>query len=51
MTVDFLTKLLLVAGKDVILVVYNKLSKIVYFVATIEGISVEDLTILFRYNI
>jgi len=31
--VDFITKLPLVAGKDVILVVYNRLSKIMHFVA------------------
>jgi len=34
--VDFITKLPLVAGKDVILVVYNRLSKIIHFVATIK---------------
>jgi len=49
--VDFITKLLLVARKDIILVVYNRLSKIIYFVATIEGISVEGLMRLFRDNI
>ena len=43
LTVDFITKLLLVAGKDTILVVYNRLSKITHFVATTEGISVERL--------
>jgi len=36
LTVDFITKLLLIAEKNVILVVYNRLSKITYFVATIE---------------
>ena len=35
--VDFITKLLVIAGKDAILVVCNKLSKMTYFVATIEG--------------
>ena len=49
--VDFITKLLLVARKDIILVVYNRLSKIIYFVATIEGTSVEELMRLFRDNI
>jgi len=49
--VDFITKLLLVARKDIILVVYNRLSKIIYFVATIEGISVKGLMRLFRDNI
>ena len=40
---DFITKLPLVAGKDVILVVCDKLSKMTYFVTTIEGTSVEEL--------
>ena len=35
--VDFIMKLLVIAGKDAILVVCNKLSKMTYFVATIEG--------------
>jgi len=47
---DFITKLLLVAGKNVILVVCNLLSKITYFVTTTEGMSVERLTQLFRNN-
>jgi len=51
LTVDFITKLLLVARKDTILVVCNKLSKITHFVATIEEISTEGLTRLFRNNI
>ena len=42
--VDFITKLLLVVEKDAILVVYDKLSKIAYFVATIKGTLVEGLT-------
>jgi len=33
--IDFITKLPLVAGKDVILVFCNRLSKIAYFMATI----------------
>jgi len=37
-------KLLLVAGKNVILVICNKLSKMAYFVATIKEILVEGLT-------
>ncbi len=41
--VDFITKLLLVAEKDTILVVYNRLFKIAHFVAIIEGISAEGL--------
>jgi len=48
--VDFITKLLIVAGKDAILIVYNRLSKMVHFVATIEGTSAEGLTRLFRDN-
>ena len=44
-------KLLLVAGKDAILVVCNRLSKIMHFVVTTEEISVEELARLFRNNI
>jgi len=47
--VDFITKLLLIAKKDVILVVYDRLSKITYFVAITEEI-VEGLVRLFRDN-
>jgi len=49
--VDFITKLLLVTGKDIILVVYDKLSKMAYFVVTIEGTLAERLVRLFRNNI
>jgi len=48
--VDFITKLPLVAGNDAILIVYNRLSKIVYFVATVEGTSAEELARFFRNN-
>jgi len=48
--VDFITKLPIVAGKDAILVVCNRLSKMAYFVATIEGTSAEGLARLFRDN-
>ena len=48
--VDFITKLLVVAGKDVILVVCDMLSKMTHFVAAIEGTSVEGLARLFRDN-
>ena len=48
--VDFITKLLLVAEKDVILVICNKLSKIAHFVATTERMSAEELARLFRNN-
>ena len=41
--VDFITKLLIVAGKDVILVVCDQLSKMTYFMATTEGTSAESL--------
>jgi len=48
--VDFITKLLLVVGKDTILVVCDRLSKIIYFVATIEETSAKGLVRLFRNN-
>ena len=48
--VDFITKLLIVAGKNVILVVCDRLSKMTYFVTTTEGTSVEGLARLFRDN-
>jgi len=51
LTVDFITKLPLVAGKDMILVVCNRLSKITHFVATTEGTSAKELARLFRDNI
>ena len=50
LTVDFITKLPIVAGKDVILVVCNRLSKMTHFVATMEGTSAERLAKLFRDN-
>ena len=46
--VDFITKLPVVAGKDAILVVCNRLSKMTHFVATIEGMSAEGLARLLR---
>ena len=49
--VDFITKLSLVAGKDVILVVCDKLSKIAHFVAMTEEMMAEGLARLFRDNI
>ena len=51
LTVDFITQLPLVVGKNVILVVCNKLSKILHFVVAIEGTSAEELARLFRDNI
>ena len=46
--VDFITKLLVVAGKDAILVVCDRLSKITHFMAMTEGILAEGLARLFR---
>ena len=48
--VDFITKLPVVAGKDSILVVCDRLSKITHFMATTEGTSAEGLARLFRDN-
>ena len=50
LTVDFITKLPVVAGKDAILVVCNRLSKMTHFVVTTEGTSAEGLVRLFRDN-
>jgi len=41
LTVNFITKLLLVAKKDVILVVYNRLSKMIHFVIITDKTLVE----------
>ena len=49
--VDFIMKLLVVAGKNAILVVCDRLSKMTHFVATTEGILVEGLARLFRVNV
>jgi len=49
--VDFITKLPLVAEKDAILVVCDRLSKMAYFVATTEETSAEGLARLFRDNV
>jgi len=49
--VDFITKLLLVAEKDVVLVVCNRLSKIAHFIKTKEETSAEGLAKLFRDNV
>ena len=51
LTVDFIMKLPVVAGKDAILVVCNRLSKMTYFIATMEEMSAEGLARLFRDNI
>ena len=49
--VDFITKLPLVARKDVILVVCNRLFKMIYFMVTTEETSAEELMRLFRDNV
>jgi len=49
--VNFITKLPLAAGKDAILVVCNRLSKIAHFVATTENTLVKGLTRLFKDNV
>ena len=49
--VDFITKLPVVAGKDAILVVCDRLSKMTHFVATTEGTSAEGLARLFWDNV
>ena len=48
---EFIMKLPLVAEKNTILVVCNRLSTIVYFVVAMEEISVEELVRLFRNNV
>ena len=49
--VNFITKLPLVARKDTILVVYNRLFKMTYFVTTTERTSAEGLVRLFTNNV
>ena len=49
--IDFIIKLLLVARKDTILVVCDRLSKMTHFVATTEETSVEGLVRSFRNNV
>ena len=49
--VDFTTKFPLVAKKDVILVFYDSLFKITYFIAIMEEILVEGLAQLFKDDI
>jgi len=51
LTVDFIMKLPVVAGKDAVLVVCDRLSKIMYFVATMEETSVKGLARLFWDNV
>ena len=49
--VDFITKLPIIARKDTILVIYNRLSKIRHFVTMTEEMTVEGLAKLFRNNV
>ena len=51
LTVNFIKKLPLVVVKNTILVVCDRLSKIVHFIATTKEILAEELAILFRDNI
>ena len=51
LTVDFITKLLMVAEKDAVLVVCDRLSKMTHFVAMTERTSAEGLARLFRDNV
>ena len=49
--VDFITKLPLVVRKVIILVVCNRLSKMIYFITMMEGTSAKGLARLFRDNV
>ena len=51
LTVDFIMKLPVVAGKNAILVICDRLSKMTHFVATTEGTSVEGLVRLLQDNV
>jgi len=51
LTVNFITKLLVVARKYAILVVCDRLSKMMHFVATTEGTLAKGLARLFRDNV
>ena len=48
---DFITKLSLAQGYDVILVVVDQLTKMVHFIPTTEKTTAEGLAKLFRDNI
>jgi len=50
-SVDFITKLPLAQGYDSILVVVDRLTKIVHFIPTMEKTSAERLAWLFRDNV
>jgi len=47
---DFITKLPLAQGYDSILVVVDRLTKMVHFIPTTEKMSAEELTRLFKNN-
>ena len=49
--VNFIIKLLLVEKKNIILIIYYRLSKIIYSIAIIERILAKGLVMLFRDNI
>ena len=51
LTVDFITKLLLVVEKYVILIVCNQLSKMAHFMITTGETSAKELARLFRDNV
>ena len=48
---NFITKLSLVVEKDAILVVYNRLFRMTYFITITEEITVEKLVRLFKDNV
>jgi len=48
---DFITKLPLAQGYNLILVVVNRLTKMVYFISTTEKMSAEGLARLFKDNV
>jgi len=48
---DFITKLPLAQGYDLILVVVNRLTEMVHFIPTMEKTSAEGLARLFRDNV
>ena len=48
---DFITKLLIAQGYDSILVVVDRLTKMVHFIPTTEKMSAEGLARLFRDNV
>jgi len=50
-SIDFITKLPLVQGYNLILVVVDRLTKMVHFISTTEKTSAEELARLFRNNV